>query len=118
MTNLVVGASGATGRLLVAQLLDGGQSVTAIVRSRDSLPKAIRHHDGLTLIHASVLDLSDEDQVTEYEVHPSSTRSAIFNAGATSRLNVAHFMADLITDSDTWNRWKGKMPVIYNKALS
>ncbi len=27
-----------------------------------------------------------------------------------------HFMADLITDDDTWNQWKGRMPVIYNKT--
>jgi hypothetical protein len=62
--------------------------------------------------------LINEDQVTGYEVHPSPTRSAIFNAGTSSRINVAHFMADLITNSDTWSQWKGKMPVIYNKVLS
>ncbi|HMO14617.1 MAG TPA: SDR family oxidoreductase [Pirellulaceae bacterium] len=242
MTNLVVGATGATGRLLVTQLLDRGQNIRAIVRSPDSLPEAIRHHERLTLIHASVLDLSDDelaqhvrgctavasclghnltwkgiyghprrlvtdaairlcnaikanksstttkfvlmntagnrnrdlheplgfsqkcvlallrlllpphvdneraadylrtsighedgriewvvvrpdsltnqDQVTEYDVHASPTRSAIFNPGKTSRINVAHFMADLITDIDTWNRWKGTMPVIYNKTHS
>jgi len=27
-------------------------------------------------------------------------------------------MADLITDDDTWNKWKGQMPVIYNKSSS
>jgi hypothetical protein len=26
-------------------------------------------------------------------------------------------MADLITDDETWNKWKGQMPVIYNKAI-
>ena len=62
--------------------------------------------------------LINEDNVTEYEVHPSPIRSAIFNAGSTSRINVGHFMADLITSDDTWNRWKGQMPVIYNKASS
>jgi len=25
-------------------------------------------------------------------------------------------MADLITDDDAWTKWKGQMPVIYNKA--
>lgn len=60
--------------------------------------------------------LFNEDKVTEYEVHPSPTRSAIFNAGRISRINVGHFMADLITDDYTWNRWKGQMPVIYNKV--
>jgi hypothetical protein len=60
--------------------------------------------------------LVNEDLVSDYEVHPSPTRSAIFNAGRTSRINVAHFMAELVTDDDAWNRWKGRMPVIYNKT--
>jgi hypothetical protein len=59
--------------------------------------------------------LVDEEQVTPYTVHPSPTRSALFNPGTTSRINVAHFMADLITDEETWRQWKGRMPVIYNK---
>ena len=60
--------------------------------------------------------LIDEDKVTERELHPSPTRSAIFDAGKTSRINVANFMADLITDPTIWNTWKGQMPVIYNKV--
>ena len=242
MTTLVVGASGATGRLLVEQLLNRGQNVKAIVRSPDRLPEAFKNHDSLSVVRASFLDLSDaemaehvdgcdavasclghnvslrgmyghprglvsdatrrvcnaikanksevptklvlmnttgnsnrdlneqisfaqkcviglirlllpphvdnekaadylrtaigqnhaaiewaavrpdnlinETEVTEYEVHPSPIRSAIFDAGLTSRINVGHFMADLIADDKTWNRWKGQMPVIYNKALS
>lgn len=39
-------------------------------------------------------------------------------AGETSRINVAHFMADLITDDGLWSRWKGQMPVIYNQRSS
>lgn len=62
--------------------------------------------------------LTDEDVVTEYAIYASPTRSAIFNAGSTSRINVAHFMAELITDDDTWARWKGQMPVIYNQGSS
>ena len=241
MKILVVGASGATGRVLVEQLLSRGQNVTAIVRSPDKLPEVIKSQDSLSVIRASVLDLSDaeiaqhvngcdavasclghnmsmkgvyghprrlvtdatrrlcnaikannsdettkfvlmntagnsnrdlqerisfaqksvigllrllpphvdnekaadylrikigqndgaiewaavrpdnlinEDEVTEYEVHSSPTRSAIFDAGLTSRINVGHFMADLITDDATWNKWKGQIPVIYNKASS
>lgn len=242
MTILVVGASGATGRLLVEQLLGRGHDVKVIVRSPDKLPEALKRYDRLAVIRASVLDLSDaemarhvggcdavasclghnvswkglfgrprrlvtdatrrlcnaikanksekptkfvlmntagnsnrdlhepvsfgqacvigllrlllpphvdnekaadylrtrigqsdgaiewaavrpdtlvnEDEVTEYEVYPSPTRSALFNPGRTSRINVAHFMADLIVDEDTWSRWKGQMPVIYNKASS
>ncbi len=242
MTTLVVGASGATGRLLVEQLLDRGQHVKMIVRSPDKLPESLSDHDHLSVICASVLDLSDaemaqhlngceavasclghnlswqgifghprrlvtdatrqlcnaikanksemstkfvlmnttgnrnrdlhepislaqrlviglirmllpphadnemaadylrtqigqedgaiewvavrpdgltnENTVTAYEVHPSPIRSAIFDAGKTSRINVGHFMADLITDVDIWNKWRGQMPVIYNKASS
>jgi nucleoside-diphosphate-sugar epimerase len=241
MTTLVVGANGATGRLLVKHLLNRGLNVKVIVRSPDKLPPDIRNHGNLTIIQASVLDLSDaemvqhvngcdavasclghnislkgifgnprrlvtdatrrlcnaieanksdkptkfvlmntagnsnrdlhepisfsqqcvmglirlllpphvdneqaadylrtkigqnneeiewvavrpdnlidEDRVTKYEVYASPIRSAIFDAGVTSRINVAHFMADLITDDDTWNKWKGQMPVIYNKVV-
>jgi len=242
MTTLVIGASGTTGRLLVEQLLDRGQQVRAIVRSPEALPEVLKNHENLSLIQASILDLSDaeivqhvegcdavasclghnlslkgiyghprklvtdatrrlckavksnkptkpvrfalmnttgnsnrdlqetisfaqkcviglirvlvpphrdneqaadylrvnigrqdgaiewvvvrpdslidEDRVSGYELHVSPTRSAIFDAGRTSRINVGHFMADLITDDDLWNRWQGQMPVIYNKASS
>jgi nucleoside-diphosphate-sugar epimerase len=60
--------------------------------------------------------LIDDDRVSEYDVHPSPIRSAIFDAGQTSRINVAHFMASLMTDSDLWARWKGRTPVIYNAS--
>jgi NAD(P)-dependent dehydrogenase (short-subunit alcohol dehydrogenase family) len=239
MTTLVVGASGATGRLLVEQLLERGEHVRVIVRSKKSLPKKITSHDKLSLTEAAVLDLSDDElarqvrgcdavasclghtlsfkgmfgsprrlvtdtsrrlcdavkanqpadpvkfvlmnttgnrnrdldeqistgqkcvigllylllpphadnedaadylrtqigqndeiiewaavrpdglideaKTTEFAVYPSPTRSAIFAAGVTSRINVACFMADLIGDDKTWDQWKGKMPVIYNR---
>lgn len=239
MKILVVGATGATGRLLVKQLLDDGHFVKAIVRSPDKLPVAIRNHNNLSVVQASLLDLSDTelaqqvkdcdavasclghnltlkgiyghprrlvtdatrrlceaikfnnpekstkfvlmnttgnrnrdldepisfaqrcvigvlrlllppqvdneqaadylrsnighsdsliewvvvrpdglidvDQVTEYELYPSPIRSPIFDAGKTSRINVGHFMARLITDKATWLKWQGKMPVIYNQ---
>ncbi|MEO0514937.1 MAG: NAD(P)-binding oxidoreductase [Planctomycetota bacterium] len=60
--------------------------------------------------------LTDEAQVTDYELHPSPIRSAIFDAGKTSRINVAHFMVQLITNETLWTAWKGRMPVIYNKS--
>jgi nucleoside-diphosphate-sugar epimerase len=240
MTTLVVGASGATGRLLVEQLLNRGECVRIIVRTESNLPEALNNHENLSIIHASVLDLGDakiaqhvkgcsavasclghnmsfkglfgqprrlvtdatrrlcsaikvnkpelpvkfvlmnttgnsnrdlserisfgqtcviwllrlllpphvdnekaadflcneigsndreiewsavrpdglvdESDVSDYEVHPSPTRSAIFDAGTTSRINVGHFMAELITNSDLWSRWKEQMPVIYNKT--
>ena len=60
--------------------------------------------------------LINADQPSPIEVHPSPTRSAIFNAGKTSRVNVAHFMADLVTEPELWAEWKGKMPVVYNRS--
>jgi nucleoside-diphosphate-sugar epimerase len=60
--------------------------------------------------------LANEEKVTEYEVYPSPTRSAIFDSGTVSRINVGHFMAALIAENDVWNKWKGQMPVIYNTA--
>ena len=240
MTTLIVGASGATGRLLVEELMERDQTVKIVVRSTDSLPENVTSHGNLSVIEASILDLSDaelarhvqgckvvasclghnlsfkglfgaprrlvtdatsrlcaaikanepndavkfvlmnttgnrnrdldepisfaqkcvigllrvmlpphsdnehaadylrteigqkdqviewaavrpdgltnEASVTEYEIHQSPIRSAIFDAGKTSRINVAHFMADLITDNEIWKKWHGQMPVIYNKT--
>jgi len=239
MTILVVGASGTTGQLLVEQLLSRGESVRIIVRTTNNLSKSIIDHKSLSLVQASLLNLSDaeltqhtkdctavasclghnlsfkgvfgqprrlvteatrrlcqaikannpekpvkfvlmntagnsnrdiaegvsfgqtcviwllrlllpphidnekaadflrteigqndteiewaavrpdnltnEDEVTAYEEHPSPIRSAIFNPGTTSRINVGHFMAQLITNDHLWANWKGQMPVIYNK---
>lgn len=60
--------------------------------------------------------LTDESEITGYDIHASPQRSAIFDAGTTSRINVADFMARLITDTGLWKRWRGQMPVIYNAA--
>ena len=242
MTTLVVGASGATGRLVVEKLLDEGEDVKIIVRSTDNLSDAIKRNKHMTITQAVLLDLTDEQlkkqvsncravvsclghnmnlkgvygrprrlvkdgvqrlceaikatsntdltipvkfilmnstgnqnnkngetvslaqsltiglirlfvpphadneeaaaylqakygenqQViewstvrpdslinsplsTEYDVYERPTRSAIFDAGKTSRVNVAHFMSQLIVNPLLWKQWKTKMPVIYNK---
>lgn len=60
-TVLVAGASGATGRLLVDQLLKRGFQVRAIVRSPEKLPDFMKNREGLTIIKASILDLSDDE---------------------------------------------------------
>ncbi len=60
--------------------------------------------------------LINEEKITEYSLHRSPTRSALFNPGKTSRINVGYFMARLITDDEIWNTWKGQMPVIYNNS--
>lgn len=60
--------------------------------------------------------LINEDIISDYELYDSPTRSALFDPGKTSRINVGHVMAKLIAEYDIWNTWKGKMPVIYNKV--
>lgn len=62
-------------------------------------------------------DLIDEEKTSEYTIHPSPIRSALFNAGKTSRINVGHFMTELITNDTLWQEWKGRMPVIYNQGM-
>lgn len=58
--------------------------------------------------------LIDETKISAYELKVSPTRNVIFNAGQTSRINVANFIACLLSESELWQSWKGKMPVIYN----
>lgn len=241
MTTLIVGASGATGKQLVDQILNRKQKIKVIVRSLANLPETWKNNVLVTIIHASVLDISDdemaeyvkdcdavvsclghnlnlkgiyghprmlvtdavqrltsavkvnkpvkpvkfilmnttgnrnldldepisfgqklvigiirlllppqvdnekaanylrtnigqndpvlewvavrpdnlinEELVTEYNIFPSPTRSAVFNPGKTSRINVGHFMASLISNDDIWEKWKGQMPVVYNSTI-
>jgi nucleoside-diphosphate-sugar epimerase len=63
MTTIVVGATGATGQLLVEQLLGRGQKVKAVVRSKNKLAEAVRDHPDLSVIEASILDLTNEEIV-------------------------------------------------------
>ena len=238
MTTLVVGASGATGKLLVNQLLESGQKVKIVIRSTGNLPEFWKSNKQLTVINRSIAEITveemsqiiadcqsvasclghnltwkgiygkprklvadavrllceaiftnapeqpvkfvlmntagnsnrdisehvspgqrlvigllrlllpphpdnekaadylrikvgqnnpniewvavrpdsliDEENVTGYSLYKSPIRSALFNPGKTSRINVGHFMARLISDENLWNKWKGQMPVIYN----
>jgi putative NADH-flavin reductase len=59
--------------------------------------------------------LINEENESEYEIIESPKRSPVFDAGKTSRINVSHFMTELLLDEDLWKKWKYKMPVIYNK---
>lgn len=60
-------------------------------------------------------DLLDSEKKTEelpqFEVH-EVLQNGLFNAGVTTRANVGRFMADLVTESAVWHRWKGKFPQI------
>ena len=59
--------------------------------------------------------LITQDQVTDYEIFASTQRSPIYNAGKTSRINVAHFIMKLASNEEFWNEWKYNAPVIYNQ---
>lgn len=59
--------------------------------------------------------LTNEDTVTEYEAYASPLGDGAFDPGKISRINTGHFIAELITDSNIWKKWKGQMPVLYNK---
>ncbi|MCW8980874.1 MAG: SDR family oxidoreductase, partial [Altibacter sp.] len=59
MTVLVVGASGATGRHLVDQLLRNGTKVRIIVRSIQRIPPSWEQHDNVEIHIASPLELSE-----------------------------------------------------------
>lgn len=76
MTTLVVGASGATGKKLVAQLLISKQKVKVIVRSPENLPQSWKSNDQLTIIKASILDIS-ENEMTEHLQDCSAVASCL-----------------------------------------
>lgn len=61
--------------------------------------------------------LIDEENVSNYQILESIKQSPVFNPGKTSRINVSHFMTELLTDEALWNKWKYKMPVIYNQTI-
>ncbi len=74
-----------------------------------------QQHDAIEWVAVRPDALVNEDAVTQYTLHESPTRNAIFNSGKTSRINVAHFMAALILEDGLWREWRGRMPVIYNR---
>jgi nucleoside-diphosphate-sugar epimerase len=62
--------------------------------------------------------LIDEEKESSYEVFASPQRSPVFNPGKTSRINVSHFMSELLFNEESWEKWKYKMPVVYNSSKS
>jgi hypothetical protein len=59
--------------------------------------------------------LINVDAISPYVIYPSPIRNVIFDAGQTSRINVAEFMSELVVDEALWAQWQGQMPVIYNR---
>jgi hypothetical protein len=71
-------------------------------------------HNAVEWVTVRPDSLINQQSVSKYDVYPSPIRSPIFDSGETSRINVAHFMSRLVLDRNTWQKWKGQMPVIYN----
>lgn len=59
----------------------------------------------------NISDAQNKGVVGEYTVH-EELQYGLFNAGVTSRENVGRFMADLLTDMQLWEQWKGKFPQV------
>lgn len=60
--------------------------------------------------------LIDESKTSEVIIVEKKLRSPIYDPGKTSRINVAQFMCDLLTNDSLWKEWRYKTPVIYNKS--
>jgi uncharacterized protein YijF (DUF1287 family) len=59
--------------------------------------------------------LIDKSEVEDYELFATRQRNPLSNPGKTSRIQVAHFMAELLVKDELWQQWKYKTPVIYSK---
>jgi hypothetical protein len=77
----------------------------------------VKNHQMIEWVAVRPDSLINEDSVTSYISYESPIRSAIFDPGKTSRINVAHFMSELAINNSIWNKWKTKMPVIYNNSI-
>jgi hypothetical protein len=58
-------------------------------------------------------DTLREGDISDYLLHDTIV-SSLFRPDRTNMANVAHFMCELVTESKTWNRWKGGLPVLTN----
>ena len=67
-------------------------------------------HPSLSWVAVRPDALVNEGAVSDYTIHPSPTRNAIFNSGKTSRINVAHLWLNSPTDTSLWNTWQCQMP--------
>ena len=65
MTTLVIGASGATGKQLIEQLLNVGQKVKVIVRPTGKIPDTWMNNDKISIIKASISEIS-VSEMTDY----------------------------------------------------
>jgi nucleoside-diphosphate-sugar epimerase len=60
-------------------------------------------------------DTLTEGDVGEYTLHDTLVAS-LFKPDRTRMAQVAHFMCELVSDDATWERWRGRMPVVVDAA--
>jgi nucleoside-diphosphate-sugar epimerase len=84
------------------------------MRAADHLVYTIGSDDSIEWVAVRPDSLFDEEAVSEYVLWNRKQRSPIFDPGRTSRINVSHFMAELLVNDRLWQEWKFKTPVIYN----
>ena len=73
-----------------------------------------QNHSNIEWVAVRPDSLINEKEISPYTTH-SSPIHTLFKPGKTSRINVTHFISELISNEKIWIEWKGKMPVIYNK---
>ena len=86
-------------------------------RAADYLYGEIRASNPLVQWVAVRPDTLLEGDVSAYSLHENLV-SSLFKPDSTNMANVSDFMCDLVTDSETWGRWAGRLPVIVNASSS
>ena len=76
MTTLVVGASGATGKQLVEQLLNMGQKVKVIVRPSGKTTDSWKNNDKISIINANISEIS-VNEMMNYLIDCQSVASCL-----------------------------------------
>ena len=56
----------------------------------------------------------DDGERSEYALHETLQHGAFAGAGASSRANVGHCLAELAVDDALWARWRGRWPHLLN----
>lgn len=64
MTTLVIGATGATGKQLVAQLLKMGESLKVIIRPSGEIPDEWNNNDNISIIKAIISEINVDEMIS------------------------------------------------------
>jgi nucleoside-diphosphate-sugar epimerase len=83
--------------------------------SGDYLVKQLGPDANLQWVAVRPDTLMNKTEVEDYEIFETIQRNPLSDPGHTSRIQVAHFISDLIEDDNIWQMWVYKTPVIYSK---